>query len=242
TRQSPLGPSPPARRLLLLTRILRRRGGARITQHGSKPTRPHAPQPTRRTPHARLGASRPASTRELHPPQPRLRPRHPHPRTAPRQALRGQHFTRPRLDNAASRNRGTRAHRARPRRPHRESRHPCAHGRHRPIAKRHSRERPHRPQPHPRAQTRQRRPRPPRLGRPQAPALARATFLHLPTLRLGLPARPARQVHPRRCAPRHDRTCHRTRPTRRHLRSPVIAHQQSLHRSRCPPPVRPKRR
>jgi hypothetical protein len=88
------------------------------------------------------------------------------------------------------------------------------------------------PSPIPRAQTRQRRPRPPRLGRPQTPALARTTLLRLPTLRPGLPARPAGQVHPRRCTPRRGRTCHRTRPARRHLRNPVTAHQQSLNRSR----------
>jgi hypothetical protein len=61
----------------------------------------------------------------------------------------------------------------------------------RPIAKRHSRERPDPTQPDPRAQTRQRRRRPPRLGRSQAPALARTTLVRLPTLRpalqLGLP-------------------------------------------------------
>jgi Phosphatidylethanolamine-binding protein len=45
---------------------------------------------------------------------------------------------------------------------------------------------------------------------------------------------------PRRCTPCHGRTCHRTRPARRHLRNPVTAHQQSLNRSRCPP--HPRRR
>ena len=60
------------------------------------------------------------------------------------------------------------------------------------------------------------------------PRLARTTLLRLPTLRPGLPARPARQVHPRRCTPRHGRTCHRTCPTRWHVRSPVTAYQQSL--------------
>jgi len=34
------------------------------------------------------------------------------------------------------------------------------------------------------------------------------------------------KFHPRRCTPRHGRTCRRTRSPRRHLRNPVTAHQQ----------------
>ncbi|GAA2077301.1 hypothetical protein HKK74_31230 [Actinomadura alba] len=83
-----------------------------------------------------MGASRPASARELHPQQPCLRPWRPHPRAAPWQALRAGHITRPRLDDATGRHRGTPARRARPRRSPQETPNARPHPRYRPITER----------------------------------------------------------------------------------------------------------
>ncbi len=115
------------------------------------------------------------------------------------------HLARPRLDDASGGHRRTRAHRPGPGRAVREACDPCAHFGHRPGAPRHPGERAHSPEPGRRTQTRQGRPRPPRLGRAHAHTLPRPPLLRVPTLRPRRPTRAARQVQSRRRARRHGR-------------------------------------
>jgi MFS family permease len=193
----------------------------RSLHHAREPPWRRAAQPARRPPHPRLGPPRPAGAGELHPDQPRLRARDPHPGETPWQAARPEHLPRPQLDAAAGWHRRARSHRARPGCPDREAGHPRAHPGHRPRARRHPRERPRQPQPHPGDPARQGRARPTRLGRAHAGAVTRPPRLRLPALRPRPGPRAAGRLHPRRRHRRHQGPRHRPGPARRHLRDPL---------------------